>query len=103
MLKKIEEVLSDNPSISPIIKEIETLVNKNKPNGMYKGNLEITFVADREDFTYDYPLDSRYDFFTYLSDKEPTKEITFEDDNGENGAVFVDDSYNIIAYIYNLD
>ena len=63
MVKKIEKVLSENPSIISLIKEIETLVNDNMPEGVYEGNLESTFVADREDFSYDYPLDN-YDNFT---------------------------------------
>ena len=101
---------------SSIFIEIEKLINDNRPtnlwggreNGIdlfynpYEGDLSITYESDREDFTYDYPLED-YELVYKLSEEEPTKELQFEDKNGNGGAVFVDDNYKVIAYIYNID
>jgi hypothetical protein len=88
------------------IKELEQFINEEKPESIgdfsYNSDLEITYVYDKQDFTYDYPLDD-YSNYVCLSEAEPTKEIQFEDNIGEGGAIFVDDDYNIIAYIFNVD
>lgn len=95
-----------DPSILEKIKKLEEFINEKKPASIgdfsYCSDLEITYVYDKEDFTYDYPLEDRSNY-TCLSDAEPTKEIQFEDNIGENGAIFVDDDYNVIAYIFNVD
>ena len=87
------------------IKELEQFINEKKPESIgdfsYNSDLEITYISDKEDFTYDYPLDD--DNFTCLSDVEPTKEIQFEDNIGEGGVIFTDEDFNIIAYFFNVD
>jgi hypothetical protein len=117
MVKSITELIKEKPSLSPLIKEIEIMINCAKPtklwggqeNGKdlfynpYRGDLEITFISDKEDFTYDYPLDTDCELVSKFSDADPTKELQFEDEYGEGGAIFVDDEYKVIAYIFNID